>query len=61
MAQSLYHDHEPARRYGMESVWIDRGHDRLDPGATPVTQTPVEPSWRFSTLEEFADAVESGT
>jgi 2-haloacid dehalogenase len=61
VAQSLYHDHEPAQRYGMESVWIDRGHDRLDPGATPVTQTTVEPSWRFSTLEDFADAVESGT
>ena len=61
VAQSLFHDHEPAQRYGLPSVWIDRGHDRFDPGATPATESVVEPTWRFSTLEAFADAVESET
>lgn len=61
VAQSLYHDHEPARRYGLPSVWIDRGHDRSDSGATPATGSLIEPRWRFSTLEAFADAVEPTT
>jgi 2-haloacid dehalogenase len=58
VAQSLYHDHEPARRYGLSSVWIDRGRGRLEPGATPPPGDPaIEPEWRFPTLEAFADAV----
>lgn len=60
IAQSLYHDHGPAQRYGLPSVWIDRGHHRFDLGATPPLADPaVMPRWRFSTLEAFADAVES--
>jgi 2-haloacid dehalogenase len=35
VAQSLYHDHAPARRLGLSSVWIDRRHDRPGSGATP--------------------------
>ena len=26
VAQSLYHDHEPARRLGLANVWIDRNN-----------------------------------
>ena len=59
IAQSLYHDHEPAQRYGLPSVWIDRGHGRFDSGATPKTDPSIEPRWRFPTLEAFADAVEA--
>ncbi|HUP16838.1 MAG TPA: HAD-IA family hydrolase [Acidimicrobiia bacterium] len=59
VAQSLFHDHVPAQRYGLPSVWIDRGHDRSDSGATPATESVIEPRWRFATLEAFADAVES--
>jgi 2-haloacid dehalogenase len=59
VAQSLFHDHEPAHRYGLPSVWIDRGHDRSDSGATPATESVIKPRWRFATLEAFADAVES--
>ena len=58
VAQSLYHDHEPARRFGLSSVWIDRGRGRLEPGATPPPGDPsIEPKWRFPTLEAFADAI----
>ena len=59
VAQSLFHDHEPARRYGLSSVWIDRGRDRAHSGATPAPASVIEPRWRFETLEAFADAVES--
>ncbi len=35
VAQSLFHDHVPARRAGLRSVWINRRHDRPGWGATP--------------------------
>ena len=35
VAQSLYHDHVPAKALGMTTVWIDRRRDRPGFGATP--------------------------
>jgi len=35
VAQSLFHDHAPAARLGLSSVWIDRRHGRIGSGATP--------------------------
>ena len=35
VAQSLFHDHVPARRAGLRSVWINRCHGRPGWGATP--------------------------
>jgi 2-haloacid dehalogenase len=41
VAQSLYHDHVPAKRLGLRTVWINRRHDRPGSGATPpATATP---------------------
>lgn len=61
VAQSLFHDHDPAARYGLQSVWIDRRHDRKGFGATPApTLDSVRPRWRFPTLASFADAVDVG-
>jgi 2-haloacid dehalogenase len=41
VAQSLFHDHVPAKALGLASVWIDRRHDRPGSGATPpVAATP---------------------
>jgi 2-haloacid dehalogenase len=58
VAQSLFHDHEPARRYGLSSAWIDRGRGQSEPGATPPpVDATIEPQWRFPTLGAFADAV----
>jgi 2-haloacid dehalogenase len=34
VAQSLYHDHVPAKELGLTSVWIDRRGDKTGPGAT---------------------------
>ena len=43
VAQSLYHDHEPAKAAGLPTVWIDRRHDRTGTGATP-TAGPWRPT-----------------
>jgi 2-haloacid dehalogenase len=56
VAQSLYHDHEPAAAFGLPSVWIDRRHDQQGSGATPAPASPVRPRWRFPSLAAFADA-----
>jgi 2-haloacid dehalogenase len=35
VAQSLYHDHVPAKRLGLTTVWVDRRGGRSGSGATP--------------------------
>jgi len=41
VAQSLYHDHVPAKALGLSTVWVDRRHGRAGSGATPpATATP---------------------
>src|SRR6185503_12654475 len=41
VAQSLFHDHVPAKALGLRSVWVNRRHDRPGGGATPLaTATP---------------------
>ncbi|MBX3071420.1 MAG: haloacid dehalogenase type II [Thermomicrobiales bacterium] len=57
VAQSLFHDHEPAKSLGMTTVWIDRRHERSGFGATPPAS--VEPDARFISMEAFADAATS--
>lgn len=55
-AQSLYHDHVPAKRLGLATAWIDRRHDRGGTGATkPVLDAPKY-DFRFTSLAEFAQA-----
>jgi 2-haloacid dehalogenase len=35
VAQSLFHDHVPAKSLGLHTVWVNRRHDRPGFGATP--------------------------
>ncbi|MCU0504997.1 MAG: haloacid dehalogenase type II [Chloroflexi bacterium] len=35
VAQSLFHDHVPAKQLGLATVWVDRRHGRHGSGATP--------------------------
>ncbi|KAL2012942.1 hypothetical protein VTN00DRAFT_467 [Thermoascus crustaceus] len=65
VAQSLVHDHVPAKEVGLESVWIARG-DR-DGGESGMGGGRVEEflregkvafGWRFGSLGEFVDKVE---
>jgi 2-haloalkanoic acid dehalogenase type II len=51
VAQSLFHDHVPAKRHGLPSVWINRRHDRPGWGATP------EPAGEYSYALEFPDMI----
>jgi putative hydrolase of the HAD superfamily len=58
VAQSLFHDHVPARREGLPSVWINRRHDRPGWGATPQPTDAWSFDLEFTSMAEFADAVE---
>jgi len=58
VAQSLFHDHVPARREGLPSVWINRRHDRPGWGATPQPSGEFGYALEFGSMGEFADAVE---
>lgn len=57
VAQSLFHDHVPAKRAGLATVWIDRRRDRPGWGATPAPGSDVRPDWTFASMAQFADAV----
>jgi len=59
VAQSLFHDHVPAKAAGLPTVWINRRHDQLGWGATPDPQAPVTPDWTFPSMAAFADAVDA--
>jgi 2-haloacid dehalogenase len=52
VAQSLFHDHVPAKALGMTSAWIDRRDGRAG-GATPPAD--ATPDARFTSMRAFAD------
>ncbi len=58
VAQSLFHDHVPGKQAGLDSVWINRRHDRPGWGATPNPEADVTPDLEFPSLATFADAVD---
>lgn len=56
VAESLFHDHQPAATLGLPSVWIHRRHDKGGSGATATPAGEVSPTWRFTSMAEFAAA-----
>jgi 2-haloacid dehalogenase len=58
VAQSLFHDHVPAKREGLPSVWINRRHDRPGWGATPEPDQEFSYDLEFNSMGDFADAVD---
>ncbi len=58
-AQSLHHDHVPAKNAGLARCWIDRqdlaNHENW--GATAVVSERPDVSYRFTTLMEMADKI----
>jgi 2-haloacid dehalogenase len=58
VAQSLFHDHVPAKREGLPSVWINRRHDRPGWGATPEPTAEWAFDLEFNSMADFADAVD---
>jgi 2-haloacid dehalogenase len=59
VAQSLFHDHVPAKREGLPSVWINRRHDRPGWGATPEPGEEWSYNLEFGSMAAFADAVDA--
>ena len=59
VAQSLFHDHVPAKREGLPSVWINRRHDRPGWGATPEPSQEWSYNLEFGSMGAFADAVDA--
>jgi len=59
VAQSLFHDHVPAKREGLRSVWINRRHDRPGWGATPEPAEEWSYDLEFHSMGELADAVDA--
>ena len=58
VAQSLFHDHVPAKREGLPSVWINRRHDRPGWGATPEPTDAWAVDLELPSMAAFADAVD---
>jgi 2-haloacid dehalogenase len=56
VAQSLYHDHVPAKQLGLRTIWVNRrtAHGR-DGGATPAASAPVTPDGEVPTLAALVD------
>jgi len=59
VAQSLFHDHVPAKAAGLPTVWINRRHSDPGWGATPAPPTEVTPDLTFTSMADFADAVDA--
>jgi 2-haloacid dehalogenase len=58
VAQSLFHDHVPAKELGLATAWIDRRHDRPGSGATPpAVATPDLAVPDMASLAALAEAV----
>jgi 2-haloacid dehalogenase len=57
VAQSLFHDHVPAKRLGLSTVWVDRRAGRAGSGATPpASATPDLTVPDMATLASLAVA-----
>ena len=59
VAQSLFHDHVPAKAFGLPTVWIDRRHASPGWGATPEPSADVTPDWTFPSMAALADAADA--
>ncbi len=50
VAQSLFHDHVPAKAKGLPTVWINRRQDQQGWGATPPPAAGVQPDAEFPSI-----------
>ena len=55
-AESLFHDHIPAKRFCLSTCWIHRRAGQAGHGATRRPDVEVSPDFRFATLGEMAEA-----
>lgn len=59
VAQSLFHDHVPAKRHGLASVWINRRRGLPGWGATPEPKQQFTYGMEFPTMEALAAAAQA--
>jgi 2-haloacid dehalogenase len=57
VAQSLYHDHVPAKRHGLRTVWVDRTSGR--PGAARLPGDMPAIDLKVDCLDELADLIDA--
>lgn len=55
-AESMFHDHAPANRYGIASCWIYRRHEQEGFGATMNPGDMPTYDFRFTSMAELAQA-----
>ena len=55
-AQSLFHDHAPAKAVGLASAWIDRRHATGGFGATMAPPASASYDVRFNSMADFVAA-----
>jgi len=54
-AQSLFHDHVPAKQLGLTTMWINRQAGREGGGATPAPSVPVEPDFEVPSMAAMVE------
>jgi 2-haloacid dehalogenase len=54
-AQSLFHDHVPAKKMGLASFWIDRRAGKTGTGATKPPPEQVKPDWTAPSLAAMVE------
>ncbi|MBI3872128.1 MAG: haloacid dehalogenase type II [candidate division Zixibacteria bacterium] len=59
VAQSLYHDHVPAKALGMRTAWVDRRKGLAGGGATRPPDVTVLPDYTVSSLAELVRLLET--
>lgn len=57
VAQSLFHDHVPAKKLGLTTAWIDRGMSKGGSGATKHPGENIIPDYHFDSMEGFVKAI----
>ncbi len=55
-AQSLFHDHAPAKQFGLACAWIDRRHDQGGWGATMPPPDGARYDFRFTSMADMVTA-----
>ncbi|HEY5599037.1 MAG TPA: haloacid dehalogenase type II [Kiloniellales bacterium] len=54
-AQSLFHDHVPAKQFGLTTMWINRQAGRAGGGATPAPSAAVKPDFEVPSMAAMVD------
>jgi len=54
-AQSLFHDHVPAKKMGLTSFWIDRRAGKTGTGATKPPPEKVKPDWTAPSMAAMVE------